>query len=126
MPDVPGEPWLDEAAGRLVRPFTIVDGRTKATSHFDLMTMVLAAGDAPPRDLGPDHLRVLELCVRPITVAELAATMRLPATVIKIMLSDLVECGAVATHAFDRAPQGRHHTDRELLEAVLDGLLKRL
>lgn len=125
MPDAPDGPLFDDAAGRLVRPYTVSDGRTKPTAHFDLMTMVVATGAVRRNDFGLDHTNVLGLCSRPVTVAEIAAHMRMPATVIKVLLSDLVERGVVATRNFDLAPLGTY-PDQELLEAVRDGLLKRL
>ncbi|MEU8828106.1 DUF742 domain-containing protein [Streptomyces sp. NPDC048636] len=119
-------PWLDDAAGRLVRPYTVSDGRTRPTSHFDLLTMVMATGVRPRDLLDVDHADVLELCGTPVTVAEIAARIRLPATVIKVLLSDLLESRVVATRAFDPAPLGPGPADRELLEAVLDGLRRQL
>ena len=56
-------------------------------------------------------------------VAELAAHLRLPAAVTKVLLSDLVDCGALTT----KSPAHHHNpTDRSLLEAVLDGLRRQL
>ena len=128
MPNAPDGPLLDDCLGRMVRPYTVSDGRTRPTSHFDLMTMVVATQTASRSALGLDHANVLALCERPITVAEIAARMGLPATVVKVLLSDLVDCHAVATRAFDRTPSsGANPTfDLDLLEAVRDGLLKLL
>ncbi len=44
--------------------------------------------------------------------------------VTKVLLSDLVDCGALTT----KPPAAFHHdpTDRALLEAVLDGLRRQL
>ena len=55
----------------------------------------------------------------PVSVAEVAAHLKLPAAVTKVLLSDLVDCGALTMK-----PPAFHHqpTDRSLLEAVLDGL----
>lgn len=40
-------PWLDDAAGRLVRPFTVSNGRTRPTIALDLMSQVMATGATP-------------------------------------------------------------------------------
>lgn len=40
-------PWLDDAAGRLVRPFTVSGGRTKPSVALDLMSQVMATGATP-------------------------------------------------------------------------------
>ncbi|MEU9607466.1 DUF742 domain-containing protein [Streptomyces sp. NPDC048057] len=116
-------PLLDDAAGRLIRPYTVSGGRTRATAALDLLTLVRATGDVPRSPLGPEHAQALSLCRAPVSVAEVSAHLRLPAAVTKVLLSDLVECGAVTA----RAP--RHHdnpADIPLLEAVLDGLRRRL
>ncbi|MGW7520920.1 DUF742 domain-containing protein [Streptomyces sp. NPDC054796] len=123
---VGGGPWLDDEAGRLIRPYTVCDGRTKPSAHFDLMTLVMATGSRPQSYLGPDHSHVLGLCGGPVSVAELAAQIRQPAVVTKVLLSDLVDCGAITARAPTHTARGADPTDRDLLEAVLDGLRKRL
>ncbi|MBT2508011.1 DUF742 domain-containing protein [Streptomyces sp. ISL-98] len=123
MPHPQDVPWLDDAAGRLIRPYTVSDGRTRPTAALDMLSMVRATGAEPHGHLGPEHTQALGLCERPTSVAEIAAYLRLPVIVTKVLLSDLVDCGAVATHAprFDDQP-----TDVSLLEAVLDGLRRQL
>ncbi|MFG2138122.1 DUF742 domain-containing protein [Streptomyces sp. NPDC048650] len=119
--------WYDDAAGRLVRPYTISNGRTRPTAHFDLLTMVMATGRRPATCQGPDYTQVLGLCGGPVSVAEIAAHIHLPAVVTKVLLADLVDCGALtarAPAAVSTGPASR--TDRALLEAVLNGLRKRL
>ncbi|MEY9996077.1 hypothetical protein ABIE67_008109 [Streptomyces sp. V4I8] len=116
-------PWLDEAAGRLVRPFTVSNGRTRPTIALDLMSQVMATGATPLGYLGPEHEQALDLCRGPVSVAEVAAHLKLPAAVTKVLLSDLVDCGALTT----KPPEFHHNpTDRALLEAVLDGLRRQL
>lgn len=116
-------PWLDDAAGRLVRPFTISNGRTRPSVAFDLMSQVMATGVTPLGQPGPEHSLALDLCRAPISVAEVAAHLKLPAAVTKVLLSDLVDCGALT----ERPPDFHHNpTDRSLLEAVLDGLRRQL
>ncbi|MGH3245916.1 MAG: DUF742 domain-containing protein [Trebonia sp.] len=121
---MPGDDvWLDGDAGRLVRPYAVTNGRTCATRQLDLMSMVVATGAGSYRTLEPDHLQALGLCLRPASVAEVAARLRLPAAVTKVLLSDLADCGAV------RAALPRPASDtssRGILERVLDGLQRRL
>ncbi|KUN38097.1 DUF742 domain-containing protein [Streptomyces longwoodensis] len=116
-------PWLDEAAGRLVRPFTVSNGRTRPSVALDLLSQVRTTGATPPGPLGPEHAQALDLCRSPVPVAEVAAHLKLPAVVTKVLLSDLVDCGALTT----KPPEYQHNpTDRALLEAVLDGLRRQL
>ncbi|MFG2755951.1 DUF742 domain-containing protein [Streptomyces wuyuanensis] len=123
MPSPKDGPWLDDAAGRLIRPYSVIGGRTRPTAALDLLSLVMATGSVPHGALGPEHALALGLCDGPTSVAEISAHLRLPAVVTKVLLSDLVDCGAVTARAprFQESP-----TDRSLLEAVLDGLRRRL
>ena len=116
-------PWLDEAAGRLIRPYTVSGGRTRPTAELDLLSLVMATGAALQMYLGPEHSEVLGRCRTPTSVAEIAGQLRLPVAVTKILLSDLMDSGAITVrprHSFDSPG------DCSLLEAVLDGLRRQL
>lgn len=118
-----GEAWFDDHAGRLVRPYTVSGGRTRPTNRLDLMTLVRATGHLTSAQFDPEHAEALDLCGSVASVAEIAARMRLPVMVTKVLLSDLVDCGAVVA----QDPSGMADpTDRFILEALLDGLQRRL
>jgi len=117
------EHWLDEAAGRLVRPYTVSNGRTRPSTRMELLSMVRATGRLPHGRLEPDHAEALVLCASPTTVAEVAARLRLPAVVTKILLSDLVDAGVVDTR--DPGPAAEP-TNTAVLETILDALQRRL
>ena len=124
---VPGdETWLDGDAGRLVRPYAVTNGRTSPTMQLDLLTMIVATGpgSGSSRTLEPDHLHVLGLCRFPMSVAEIAARLRLPAVVTKVLLSDLVDCGVVRLAS--PRPAADETSNQSLLERLLDGLPRRL
>ncbi|MER6912267.1 DUF742 domain-containing protein [Streptomyces sp. NPDC000594] len=123
MPAPADGPLLDDEAGRIVRPYTVSGGRTRPTAALDLLTLVMATGDAPAGRLGPEHTPVLALCAAPTPVAQVAAELRLPVAVTAVLLSDLLDCGAIVA----RPPRASvTPTDRSVLEAVLDGLRRRL
>jgi hypothetical protein len=115
--------WLDGDSGRLIRPYTVTNGRTSASSKLDLMSMVVATGSGDFGSLEPDHTQALGLCLQPTTVAEVAARLRLPVAVAKVLLSDLIECGAVRAEPPQPASDA---SNRILLERLLDGLQRRL
>jgi hypothetical protein len=115
--------WLDGDAGRLVRPYTVTNGRTTSNLKLDLLSMVVATGSGVHGSLEPDHVQVLGLCLRPASVAEIAARLRLPAVITKVLLSDLVDCGAVRAAS---PPSATQAANRVLLERLLDGLQRRL
>ncbi len=118
------EGWLDGDAGRLVRPYAVTNGRTSATVPLDLLTMVVATGGGSYGNLEPDHIEALGLCLRPASVAEIAARLRLPAVVTKVLISDLVDCGAA--RAAPPAQSSSDPSNQVLLERLLDGLQRRL
>jgi hypothetical protein len=110
----------------LVRPYTVSNGRTRSAVHFDLLSLVMATGTRPKTYLGPDCELVLDLCgVRPLSVAEVAAHLHLPATITKVLLSDLVGHNALKTQA-PRPIEAASLPDRKILEEVLHGLRSRL
>jgi hypothetical protein len=120
----PGEhAWLDGDAGRLVRPYTVTNGRTTASRKLELLSMVVATGIGVHRDMEPDHVQVLDLCLCPVSVAEIAARVRLPAVIAKVLVSDLADYGAVRAAS---PASVAHGADRLLLERILDGLQRRL
>ncbi|NYV77461.1 DUF742 domain-containing protein, partial [Streptomyces sp. UH6] len=109
--------------GRLVRPYTVSNGRTRPTADLDLLTHVTASGHPASGHPGPEHARALGLARTPVTIAELAARLMLPVAVAKVVVSDLVEGGLVRAEApsYQHAP-----TDPVVLRQVRDELRRRL
>ena len=112
-----------DEAGRLVRPFTLTGGRTRPSrADFTLITTVTAVDPPPalaPRPQ-PEQTRILRLCARPLAVAEIAAHLDLPVSVIVIMLCDLLEAGLITAHP--PHPVSARNPDLDLLQKVRDGL----
>jgi hypothetical protein len=112
-----------DAAGRLVRPFALTGGRTRPSrADFTLISTVTAI-DPPPAPAArcqPEHTRILRLCAEPVAVAELAARLDLPVSVVVILLCDLLEAGRITV----RPPRlvSRTTPDLDLLQKVRDGL----
>ena len=120
-PEASGEQWVDDEAGRVVRPYALVRGRTRSSGgDFDLVTMVTVAVRTVRHDpavLEPEHLQLLCLC--PATVADLAADLRLPLGVVRVILGDLRERGFIQVH-LPVPPSSM--PDLALLRRVADGL----
>ncbi|MEU9559305.1 DUF742 domain-containing protein [Streptomyces fumanus] len=113
----------DDAEGRLVRPFTLTGGRTRPSrADFALITTVTAVDPPPTRAPRPqpEHLRILKLCAEPMAVAELAARLDLPVSVVVILLCDLLEAGRITARA--PHPVTRSAPDLDLLQKVREGL----
>jgi hypothetical protein len=89
--------WADGAAGPVIRPYAFVGGRTRpAGEFFDLIAMVTARRTHVPRvELEPEHQRTLALCSTPRSVADLAADLRIPLGVVRVILADLREYGLI-------------------------------
>ncbi|NKY49440.1 DUF742 domain-containing protein [Nocardia vermiculata] len=102
----------------LVRAYVRTGGRTRATRSVDLVTLVVVAQDPPPA-AGPDARRVMSICSRrgALSLAEVAAYLDLPPSVVKIVVSDLLDSG----HLVNPTPEG-YVPEVALLEEVLNGL----
>lgn len=116
-----GDRWLDREAGPVVRPYAVTRGRTRArTGQFDLISVVVATGVQPADTvwLGPEQQHLLDLCRRPVTIADVASDIDLPLGVVRVLLSDLNDQGLVMVSA----PQLREVPDMHVMRRVLNGL----
>ncbi|MBY8856430.1 DUF742 domain-containing protein [Nocardia sp. CA2R105] len=102
----------------LVRSYVRTGGRLRPSRELDLVTLVVAAQDPAP-GASPDALRVLGVCNRRrvLSLAEIAAYLDLPPSVVKILASDLLDSGHLATPA-----PAKSVPELALLEEVLNGL----
>ncbi len=112
-----------------VRPYSLTGGRTRFT-HALLVETFVAALEAPPQRpelpgrrptgrVGPEMQAIVELCRRMRTVAEIAALLKMPLGVVRVLLSDLADQGKIRVYG---TGHGAGRPDRALLERVLDGL----
>ncbi|WP_330230857.1 DUF742 domain-containing protein [Nocardia sp. NBC_00508] len=120
----PREPWFDEAAGPLVRPYALTRGRTTgAGPELDMLTSVVVDHSAPAlRRFEPEYSDILRLCRISQTVAEVSAQLRLPLAVTKILVGDLIGDGQLIFRA--PVPTEAGPDDLNILRAVLDGIRK--
>ncbi|WP_318219081.1 DUF742 domain-containing protein [Streptomyces sp. SCL15-6] len=109
-------PGRDDAPHRL---YTITGGRSRsgAATPFDLVTLVVAESE-PVAGMQSEHTAVLRLARFPTAVVEIAAMLRLPVNITKVLLSDLLAAGRVSV----RHPRKAAVADLDLLEKVLVGL----
>ncbi|MFE4512858.1 DUF742 domain-containing protein [Kitasatospora sp. NPDC056783] len=114
--------FYDKDAGHLVRPYAITNGRTgPVRDGFALITLVVTADPhADTGRLAPEPAAILGLCrERPLAVAEIAAALDLPVSVVRVLLDDLAEAGLILTRApvpLADAP------DASLIQAVIEGV----
>ncbi|PNG19954.1 DUF742 domain-containing protein [Streptomyces cahuitamycinicus] len=114
---------VGDSAGRLVRLFALTGGRTRPSrADFTLISTVTTVDPQPATAARcqPEQTRILRLCAEPVAVAELAARLDLPVSVVVILLCDLLEAGRITV----RPPRlvSRTTPDLDLLQKVRDGL----
>ncbi|MEU4158328.1 DUF742 domain-containing protein [Actinoplanes sp. NPDC026670] len=103
-----GSPHRPPAGQPALRPFVLTAGRVSAVDpEIDLETQVTLrpydprAGRAPLATLGPEMQAIVELCVEPVSVAEISARLRLHLGVTKILVADLRAAGHLDVHVTD-------------------------
>ncbi|ARP73874.1 DUF742 domain-containing protein [Streptomyces pluripotens] len=109
-------PGRDDAPDRL---YTITQGRSRTDpdNPFDLVTLVVAES-APAAGMQSEHVAILGMARYPTSVVEIAAELRLPVSITKVLLCDLLASGRVSA----RHPHRPAITDPDILEQVLVGL----
>ena len=114
-----------------VRPYSLTGGRTRF-GHVLLVETFVAALEAPEErkeltngtlrtTVMPELRAIVELCRRMRTVAEIAALLKMPLGVVRVLLSDLADQGKIRVYGTGTS-HGTGRPDRALLERVLSGL----
>lgn len=105
-----------------VRSYVLTGGRAHPTRNTLRPETLLRVADDGARDLptsaGRHERAMLELCQGTLAVAELAAHLRLPVSLVTVLVSDLVDSGYLAI----RSASAHELPGTDLLEEVLDGL----
>ncbi|MFD5493225.1 DUF742 domain-containing protein [Streptomyces sp. NPDC001812] len=117
-----------------VRPYSLTGGRTRFGHVLLVETFVAAtaeleaAGQRKELTKGslkstimPEMRAIVELCRRMRTVAEIAALLKMPLGVVRVLLSDLADQGRIRVYGTGTG-HGTGRPDRVLLERVLSGL----
>src|SRR5262245_15703559 len=121
-PEHPESTWVDAEAGPVVRHYAMTSGRTKPRrGEFDLITLIMATRTTAQVDpsLQPEFSAIIRMCQNPVSVAELATHLDLPAGTVRVLLGDLLDRGYIRTRS--PAPAAQLPTER-VFKAVLDGL----
>jgi Protein of unknown function (DUF742) len=117
----------DEPTGALVRPYAVTQGRTRPKLDIAIEALVettvrgRTAGNRPGAR-GQEQQYIANLCDgRLQSLAEVAARMKLPLGVARVLVADMAADGLVAVYeptSFDE----NDAVGTELLERVLSGL----
>ncbi|MFN0028383.1 MAG: DUF742 domain-containing protein [Acidimicrobiales bacterium] len=112
----------DDGLGARVRPYAITGGRTRPVGgDLPVESLVLrtARGTALLHELTLERRHIVELCERPLSVAEISAHVGVHLGVTQVLLGDLTAEGLVRVHSSKLADE---RPDIVLLERVLHGL----
>lgn len=109
-----------EEAASIVRAYSWTGGRTTSSFHLEIETLVSAVDWDYPGGLKAEYHEVIALVARPRSVAEIAALLRLPLGVAKVLLGDMAERGLIDVHR--TASTDGEQPDLGLMERVLAGL----
>lgn len=131
-PDYPdyrraAEPELHPAEETaIVRPYALTGGRTKSNYALELETLV-STKDNATGGLSPavteqiESFSIMEECRTPRSVAEIAAALRVPLGVARVLISDAADAGLVNVHKTISGSDGAE-AHLVLMERVLSGL----
>jgi hypothetical protein len=102
-PEETPEPGAEAVADRtVVRPFFLTGGRTRPLQDgLRVHTVITAPPGALHAPLRFELRRIVELCQRPCSVAEVAAGLGVPVGVAKVLIADLATSGYVSCHDAD-------------------------
>ncbi|MBB6415081.1 hypothetical protein QF032_006371 [Streptomyces achromogenes] len=101
--------------------YVLTGGQTKPTHDLQLETLLWAEGE-PPSGQPPEAEQAMALCrERPLAVAEIGALIGLPFQITRILMSRLIDIGALSAVT---AAGSADLPDVALLKALRDGLLK--
>jgi len=114
--------WFDDEAGPMVRLYAMTRGRARSYHEFLDIIALVTATTLPEHDmtLTPEQGMILDLCRdHQVSVAEIAARSDLPLSVVRVLLTDLLDAGHIRV-AKPPAPQDM--PSENVLREVIDGL----
>jgi len=109
-----------QPVGPALRPFLLTSGRVAARESIAIETQVVATdlGRATGPALAFEQRDIVTLCAEPLSVAEIAARLRLHLGVVKVLVGDLSAGGYLAVYL----PNADAANDVDTLLRVIRGL----
>ena len=111
-----------EYRDRPVRPYVLTGGRavpSRNTIRPESLVVAVSPGKPLPVSASRTERALLAMCRRLLSLAEAAAYLELPVSVVVVVASDLVDSGHLSVRTSAAEP-----VSREVLEELLDGLRK--
>lgn len=109
-------------SGSRVRPYTRTGGRTRTAHDLALEALVSTSEDGR-RYRGVrtiEHRQICDICLDTRSIAEIAAHLRLPLGVVKVIVGDMADAGLVLIHQTELILGDS--SSRAFMERVLQGL----
>lgn len=104
-----------------LRSYALTGGRARSEAELPLETPItVGSGPRPARGL-PEHHEILQHCSRPQTLVDLSSATGSPVGVLRVLVLDLAEQGALVLHRQDLRLLPPHR-DIDLLEEALHGI----
>jgi hypothetical protein len=117
------EPWPTSPEASLVRPYTLTAGRTDTNVDLPLEASVqtLQGGLAHRWPANDARGKIIQLCVKSPSVAEISALLDMPVGVARVLVGDLVLSGYLRVHRTltEHSTRDERH---ELIGRTLRGL----
>ena len=112
----------DAGIASRIRPYALTGGRTRSQSDLPLEALVkrTADGQTALTRQTLERRQILELCERPVSIAELSAHLKVHLGVARVLVGDMKAEGLLDVHR--PRPTVGDRPDIKLLERVLDGL----
>jgi hypothetical protein len=108
---------------RVVPVYALTRGRTRSVGRdlpWETLITSTAAGLAALSRLRFEQAHIVGYCRRPVSVAEVAAELKVPLGVARVLVSDLYADGLLVIHLPSYTKSGRPRP--EILERLLTGL----
>ncbi|MBO8198346.1 DUF742 domain-containing protein [Streptomyces smyrnaeus] len=110
----PDDEWDEGTPERL---YILTGGRSgPEEAGLDLVTLIVARS-APQIGMQPEHESILRVCESPLSVVEISAHLKLPVSIVTVLLADLLAEERVEARA--PAPS---LPDIDIIKAVIHGL----
>jgi Protein of unknown function (DUF742) len=107
---------------RFVRQFALTGGRARSTGAdlpFETLVQTTARGRTSSGHLSPEQESIVQLCIEPISIAEISAHLHIHLGIARVLVGDM---GAEALVVISEPIRNESGPDTALLERLLHEL----
>jgi len=110
------------SSDHFVRPYMLTGGRAKvkgADVPFDAPVVALVLTDELDASATPETHSIVTMCATPVPVAEIAARLKVPLGIARVLVGDLAQQGTLRISLPGSTDK---QSEVKLLERLLDGI----